>query len=241
MTKDTLFRDPATAGKPFEFNQAVVDVFADMIDRSVPIYRETLAMAGWLAGRVVGNGASIYDLGCSEGAALLAARAGVTATGVTLVGIDNSAAMLASCSQRLASAGDGPAVQLVEDDIASAELRPAALVMLNFTLQFVGRDGRDALLRRIHTALTPGGALLLSEKIRAESAAVDAVLIERHEDFKRSNAYSELEIARKREALEDVLVPDTPAELTARLRTAGFRDVGVWLQHHNFLSILAFK
>ena len=240
MTKDTLFRDPANAGQPFEFNATVVDVFADMIERSVPIYRQTLEMAGWLAGRVVTDGSRVYDLGCSEGAALLAVRSHVTAD-ATLIGVDTSQAMLASCRQRIAAAGPGATVELLERDIAEVEFEPAALVLLNFTLQFVATDARDGLLQRLFAALEPGGALLLSEKIRADSAAIDRVLIERHEDFKRHNAYSELEIARKRESLENVLVPDTPTELTARLTRAGFEHAGIWLQEHNFLSILAIK
>lgn len=241
MKKDRLFQTAAVAGKPFEFNQSVVDVFADMIERSVPIYRQTLGMAHWLAGRVVGDGQYIYDLGCSEGAALLAARDGIKARDVTLVGVDNSAAMLASARQHLDRAGEGAPVTLLEDDIGATEFSTSGLVMLNFTLQFVPSDERDALLARIYAALAPGGALLLSEKIRATSARIDAVLIDRHEDFKRANAYSELEIARKRESLENVLVPDTPDALLARLAGAGFTDTGVWLQSHNFLSILALR
>lgn len=239
MTKDTLFRDPDTAGRPFTFDSAVVDVFADMIGRSVPIYRQTLTMATWLAANTTTDGTAIYDLGCSEGAALAAARDGLTANAVTLIGIDNSAAMLASCEQRLR--GTEQPVKLVNADIASVEFEPASLIMLNFTLQFVPPSERDALLARAASALVPGGALLLSEKIRADSARVDSVLINRHEDFKRRNAYSELEIARKRESLENVLIPDTTRALQARLDRAGLPDHGIWLQTFNFLSIVALK
>ncbi|MEO1035846.1 MAG: carboxy-S-adenosyl-L-methionine synthase CmoA [Pseudomonadota bacterium] len=241
MKKDTLFATAATPDRPFEFNQAVVDVFADMIDRSVPIYRQTLEMVGWLGNRVVSDSTRVYDLGCSEGAALLAARSHVNASNVTLVGVDSSAAMLASARRHIDAAGAGPAVELVDGDIADVDVSHASLVILNFTLQFVTPPRRDALLRRIRDGLLPGGALLLSEKIHASAPQVDAVLIERHEDFKRRNAYSELEIARKRASLDNVLIPDTPAELAARLDRAGFGAHGVWLQEHNFLSMLAFR
>ncbi|MEM1262889.1 MAG: carboxy-S-adenosyl-L-methionine synthase CmoA [Pseudomonadota bacterium] len=239
VKKDTLFRDPSTARKPFTFDSAVVDVFADMIGRSVPIYQQTLTMARWLAANAVTDGTAIYDLGCSEGAALAAACDGLTAPNVKLVGIDNSAAMLASCERRLRDVTH--TVELINADIATVEFAPASLIMLNFTLQFVAPDARDALLARAAAALVPGGALLLSEKIRADSKRVDAVLINRHEDFKRENAYSELEIARKRESLENVLIPDTTSELLTRLSRAGLPDHGVWLQTFNFLSIVALK
>ncbi|MEM8982656.1 MAG: methyltransferase domain-containing protein [Pseudomonadota bacterium] len=184
-------------------------------------------------------GTAISPLGAPDGAARAAPRDGLTANAVTLIGIDNSAAMLASCEQRLR--GTEQPVKLVNADIASVEFEPASLIMLNFTLQFVPPSERDALLARAASALVPGGALLLSEKIRADSARVDSVLINRHEDFKRRNAYSELEIARKRESLENVLIPDTTRALQARLDRAGLPDHGIWLQTFNFLSIVALK
>jgi tRNA (cmo5U34)-methyltransferase len=62
-----------------------------------------------------------------------------------------------------------------------------------------------------------------------------------HHEFKRQNAYSALEISRKRTALEDVLIPESIAAHRARLESAGFRHIGVWLRQFNFVSIIATK
>ena len=49
--------------RPFEFNEAVVEVFDDMVSRSVPLYREVIdALLYWVALHCP-KGARIYDLG----------------------------------------------------------------------------------------------------------------------------------------------------------------------------------
>ena len=62
-----------------------------------------------------------------------------------------------------------------------------------------------------------------------------------HEDFKRQAGYTDMEIAAKREAIDNVLVPDTLDMHIDRLHSCGFRIVTPWLQTYNFVSILAQK
>ena len=87
----------------------------------------------------------------------------------------------------------------------------------------------------------PGGALILSEKLRFEDPELDALHVGMYHAFKRANGYSASEIARKRAALEAVLVPDTLAEHEARLRRAGFARTSVWFQCFNFVSLVAIR
>ena len=64
---------------------------------------------------------------------------------------------------------------------------------------------------------------------------------ELHHDFKRANGYSDLEIAQKRSAIEDVLVPESESLHIQRLKDAGFSQVIRWYQCFNFASYLAIK
>ncbi len=241
MSRDTLFNDANTEGKPFVFNAHVVEVFPDMIERSVPGYAQTLTAIGRLAERTVQSGTRVYDLGCSLGAALLAVRHAVAERAVHLVGIDNSAAMLNRCAEIVASDSATANVELLEGDICEADIANASMVILNFTLQFVAPEKRDALLVKIYNGLHPDGVLVLSEKIRFDEDRVSRAVINLHEDFKRDNGYSELEISRKRDAIENVLVPDSITLLQQRLTNAGFKDHGLWQQRYNFVSMLAIK
>ena len=62
-----------------------------------------------------------------------------------------------------------------------------------------------------------------------------------HHAFKRANGYSELEISRKRSALENVLIPETLDFHRQRLAQAGFSRSDPWFQCFNFMSLVAVK
>ena len=65
--------------------------------------------------------------------------------------------------------------------------------------------------------------------------------IEIYHQFKRDRGYSELEIAKKREALENVLIPFTIDENKALLKRVGFVSVETFFQWFNFSSFIAVK
>jgi tRNA (cmo5U34)-methyltransferase len=81
----------------------------------------------------------------------------------------------------------------------------------------------------------------LSEKVVFEDKELNERQISRYHDFKRLNGYSDTEINRKREALENVLIPDTPEEHFRRLAGCGFKTYDIWHQIFNFISIVAEK
>ena len=89
--------------------------------------------------------------------------------------------------------------------------------------------------------MLPGGALVLSEKIAFEDNKEAKLNEDLHLAFKKANGYSELEIAQKRSAIENVLIPETLATHLDRLKQAGFSQAQVWFQCMNFVSIIAIK
>ena len=60
-----------------------------------------------------------------------------------------------------------------------------------------------------------------------------------HHNFKRQQGYSDLEIAQKRQALEDVLIPETRHQHVERLHQVGFSRCDIWFQCLNFASLIA--
>ncbi len=243
QTPDRIYATPQEQVADFVFNEAVVRVFPDMIKRSVPGYPTIVENLGVIAGQFARPHSTLYDLGCSLGAVSQALRRHVQAEGCRVIAVDNSSAMVERCREYL-HAQDSMfqellPVEVVEADICQLEFQPASVVALNFTLQFIPRERRLALLTRIRQALLPGGALILSEKLRFEDAEEHALLGELHIAFKRANGYSELEIAQKRSAIENVMKPDSLAEHRERLAAAGFSKVIPWFQCLNFASLIA--
>lgn len=240
---DRLYATPQDQVADFVFNEAVVRVFPDMIKRSVPGYPTIVENLGVIASQFARPHSALYDLGCSLGAVSQALRRHVQAEGCRVIAVDNSTAMVERCREYLhaqdAMFQELLPVEVIEADICRLDLQPASLVALNFTLQFIPGAQRLDLLRRIRQALLPGGALILSEKLRFEDTEEHALLGELHVAFKRANGYSELEIAQKRSAIENVMKPDSLAEHRERLAAAGFSKIVPWFQCLNFASLIA--
>lgn len=242
-SKDRLFAAPGNAPWDFVFDERVVQVFPDMINRSVPGYAQVVGMMGLLARRYARDGSLLYDLGCSLGAVALAMSEAVEARRVEIVAVDNSPAMIARLDQILAKRHAPGCVPIRTRcaDLMDCAIEDASVVALNFTLQFVEPGSRHLLLQRIADGLRPGGVLLLSEKVCFAEPDEQQLQTEWHHDFKRAQGYSELEIARKREALENVLQAESLPQHRQRLTDAGFDRVYQWYQGFNFVSLIAFR
>lgn len=241
--RDTLFDTPLHQVPDFVFNEDVVRVFPDMIKRSVPGYPAIVENSGVLAAQFARPDSLIYDLGCSLGAVTQAMRRHVRQHGCRIVAVDNSAAMVERCREYLQAQNamhqELLPAEVIEADILQLQLQPCSVVALNFTLQFIAPGQRLELLTRIRRQLLPGGALILSEKLRFADETEHQLLNELHLAFKRANGYSELEIAQKRRAIEKVMLPDSLEEHRQRLQDAGFGRVHLWFQCINFASLIA--
>lgn len=237
--RDQLFAEPLAERTLFSFNEAVASVFPDMINRSVPGYETVISMTGALAAQHARPNTNIYDLGCSWGASLLSVARQPACQDCQLIGIDNSEAMLSAARNHLAQFPEGKLIKLQVGDIADLRLTNASVVIMNYTLQFIPIEQREQTLLRVREAMSPGDVMILSEKITLQNSELNRRLIALHHDFKRQQGYSDLEIAQKRDALENVLVPETREKHFERLRKVGFSHCDLWFQCLNFASIIA--
>jgi tRNA (cmo5U34)-methyltransferase len=241
MSKDDIFKSTDAGPGTFEFNDSVAEVFTDMLRRSVPGYEASLEAIAILARRYGRAGTRCYDLGCSLGASTLAMRRNIVEPDCEIVAVDLSPAMIDRCRKIVDADDTDLPVSIRVEDVRDVAIEHASLVVLNYTLQFVPVNDRTRLVRRIYDGLIDGGALILSEKVVDEDPSIEGLLVELHHEFKSANAYSDLEIARKRMALEEVLIPESTATHLERLADAGFNHRSVWLKHFNFVSILAIR
>ncbi|MEJ2200466.1 MAG: carboxy-S-adenosyl-L-methionine synthase CmoA [Desulfuromonadaceae bacterium] len=241
MSKDTLFSQPQGQVAPFEFNDRVVEVFDDMLARSVPFYAECLRRQAQLAARYYQDGSRLYDLGCSNGNFGMLLRRQLEEREFSMVGVDLSRPMLDAYRGRLQACGEERRIRLEQGDIRQVSLADASVVVVNLTLQFLPLADRDSLVHRICRALRPGGVLLLTEKVMHEDLLFTELEQEFYYRFKQENGYSQLEISQKREALENVLIPETLEAHQRRLRQAGFEAVEIWFKWFNFAALLARK
>lgn len=237
---DILYAEPKPLIDDFSFGVETTAVFDDMLQRSVPFYDEIQRMIGELATDFAVDGTNVYDLGCSTGVTLRTLCQ--IDRDIVCIGIDNSAAMLARADEELRRAQYRRRHVLRNQDIdQELAIDNASVVVMSLTMQFVRPLHRERVLRAVHHGLNPQGCLILIEKVLEEETLTNRLFIKHYYDFKRRQGYAEIEIAQKREALENVLIPYRLEENRALLRAVGFRQPEIFFKWYNFCGILAVK
>ena len=236
--RDRVFSRRLSEVKAFEFNQTVASVFQDMISRSVPGYSLLLRMIGLYADIFVTPGSRVYDLGCSLGEASLLIADQTTDSDCRIIAVDNSEAMIEKCRQHRVPTS---AIEWRCQDIRQIPIENASMVVLNLTLQFLQPEERRGLLERIYAGLNTGGVLVLSEKVEFDDVTESERMQQLYQAFKKTMGYSDLEISQKRNALENVLIPDSEQQHLQRLETIGFNEIYQCFRGFNFVSLLAIK
>jgi len=225
----------------FAFDEAVTDVFPDMIRRSVPGYETVISLLGVLAQQYAQENTRIYDLGSSLGASTLSMYSQIRSKNIKHICVDNSEAMVKRSQSRLARHMPNADLTILCEDIQKTEITNASVVVINFTLQFLSPKSRLSLVQKIYEGLLPGGVLILSEKLVFEDATEGQNQIDWHHSFKRANGYSDMEVSQKRASLENVMIPDSIETHQTRLNDAGFDHSYQWFQAFNFASLIALK
>jgi tRNA (cmo5U34)-methyltransferase len=242
--KDQVFAGSSARASDFEFNREVADVFDDMLARSVPYYHEQQALIKQIARKFYIPGSRVYDLGCSTGVTLVN-LARTLGPDVQLVGYDYSEPMLEKARQNVAAAGLQDQIELrrgdFNEDLSSAELSQASVVTVCWTLQFVRPLWRDRFVKWVSGGMVGGGALVCMEKILTTNSDMNRYFIDFYYEYKSRNGYSQEEIIRKREALENVLVPYRTEENLELFRRNGFATVEPCFQWFNFAGYLCVK
>lgn len=240
MKKDRLYKS-GKVSRDFSFDDKVAEVFDDMLDRSVPFYDAVIdGLIGLLSQRDL-RGLTIYDLGCSTGTTLLELARRLPVPDCRFVGIDNAPAMIVKARRKAEMFSKTPPIHFREEDIVTAELENAGAIICNYTMQFIRPMDRLQFVRKLYDSLSEGGICIISEKLITHDTKLNRNFIEMHHRFKRSRGYTELEIAAKREALENVLIPYSIDENIDLLRQAGFHSVETFFQWFNFASFVALK
>ncbi|MDU7692962.1 MAG: methyltransferase domain-containing protein [Helicobacter sp.] len=241
MPKDELFKQDLN--KQFQFDSNVASVFDDMASRSIPFYAQTIEICCDFALFLnTQKELSVLDLGSATGNFLLNLAPKLKDS--TLFGIDNSKAMIDIASQK--SRAYGFDISFILDDITQNDFKAINkngfdLITALWTVQFVRPLLRQKLLAKIHASLKNDSFFIMSEKLYAPDPILDFWIIKQYENFKQNAGYSKNEIAKKREAIQNVLVSYSSDENVKMLKDAGFSSVEVVLRYLNFATFIARK
>jgi len=233
---DKVFTQPIK--KQFEFDAEVAAVFDDMLQRSVPFYKESQKITEFFALKQLENGGLLYDLGCSTASLLLQIHRHIKSD-CTLIGLDNSPAMLEQAKKKCEAYGVN--IEVLHADILEYDYQSAEVFISNYTLQFIRPLVREELVKKIAKSLKSEGVFIFSEKVISHHSKLNKDLIECYYDFKKEQGYSEYEIMQKREALENVLVPYSEEENIKMALNNGFSHCEVVFRWANFATFIAVR
>ncbi len=233
--RDEVFKN--VISKQFEFDESVASVFDDMVSRSVPFYKQTQELIVLFLSKRLEQGAKVVDLGCSTATTLLELYR--LRPDLELVGLDSSPAMLQRATNR--ANGYGAKLNLIEADILEYDYGKTDAVLLNYTLQFIRPIKRDDFVKKIFASLEYDGLFVFSEKLVYDDKKLDLEMINIYQEYKEAQGYSKFEIAQKRQALENVLIPYSENENKELCKNAGFCNIETLFKWANFASFVAFK
>lgn len=233
---DKVFKKSIT--KQFEFDEEVASVFDDMLNRSVPFYKEMQRLSINFACNFLKENDKVYDLGCST-ASMLIELSHHCKNNLKLIGIDNSVAMLNRAAKK--ASAFGVEIELINADLHDASYDDAKLILSNYTLQFIRPLQREKLVKKIYDSLQNDGIFIFSEKVISSNSTLNKQSIDEYYEFKKTQGYSEFEISQKREALENVLIPYTEEENKKMILDAGFAHCETIFKWVNFATFIAIK
>lgn len=233
---DKVFTKPIK--KQFEFDEDVAVVFDDMLQRSVPFYKESQKIVEFFVLKQLENGGLLYDLGCSTATILLNIHRNLKSE-AELIGLDNSEAMLNQARKKCEAYGANIIVE--NADILDYNYKKADVFISNYTLQFIRPLVREEFVKKISSSLKKDGLFIFSEKVISHHSKLNKDLIECYYEFKKEQGYSEYEIMQKREALENVLVPYSEEENIKMVMNSGFSHCEVIFKWANFVTFMAIK
>ncbi|WP_121627942.1 carboxy-S-adenosyl-L-methionine synthase CmoA [Poseidonibacter antarcticus] len=224
--------------KQFEFDEEVASVFDDMLNRSVPFYKEMQRLSINFACKFLEENDKVYDLGCSTASTLIELSKHCDKK-LELIGIDNSTAMLNRASKKAKAFGVD--IELINSDLHDVDYTNAKLILSNYTLQFIRPLQREKLVKKVFNSLKDDGIFIFSEKVISSNSKLNKQSIDEYYEFKKTQGYSEFEISQKREALENVLIPYTEDENKKMILDAGFSHCETVFKWVNFATFIAIK
>ena len=245
--KDTLFLNEKMGEIPFNFDQSTTNVFDDMLNRSVPFYQEIQNIITETAVQHLSQKKqpTVIDFGCSLGTTLINIGTEIQ-TPSTLIGLDYSPSMLdeAKTNSTRNKSLIKHTVKWMEQDLNkdfSHPLPESNLITMILTLQFIKKENRLGLLKKLHKTLASDGIFILVEKTIEKDKWTTDYFEKEYYKFKTKSGYSEKEIKNKKKALKTVLTPLTKDENINLLKCAGFSLAAPIFQWYNFTVILGKK
>jgi tRNA (cmo5U34)-methyltransferase len=243
--KDKIFNKKKMKISDFKFDAKVVSAFDDMISRSVPFYNESQDTAVRLAKEYYKKNTKVIDIGCSTGTTLIKLFKKLPIDQrkkILMVGYDSSNPMIKEAKRKTKKKFFSKKFKFINEKVQNLKIeKNVSVCFMNYTLQFIRPIDRQNVVSKIYKSLNKGGAFIFMEKILSRESDINRVFIDVYHKYKTEMGYTDIEIKKKREALENVLIPFRDEENLALLKNSGFKKMDKFFKWFNWSGIIAVK
>tara|TARA_B100001121_G_C18648233_1_gene602758 strand:+ start:505 stop:1239 length:735 start_codon:yes stop_codon:yes gene_type:complete len=243
--KDKIFNKKKMKISDFKFDKKVASAFDNMISRSVPFYNESQETAIRLAKEYIRKNSKVIDVGCSTGTTLIKLYSKISPEirkKILMVGYDSSKPMIYQAKKKIYKKKFNKSFKFINNKIQKLNLgKNVSVCFMNYTLQFIRPIDRQKVIKQIFKSLNKGGAFILMEKILSKESDINRVFIDVYHKYKTEMGYTDIEIQKKREALENVLIPYREEENFELLKKSGFKKIEKFFKWFNWSGIIAVK
>ena len=185
------------------------------------------------------DGTTVVDIGCSSGRLLkeMHKKNKQFAPNCLYRGIENEKDFFSELQDRENLFFDKIDVRAFDwESLANS----CSLIISMFTLQFIPKRDRHAIIDLVFQSLVPGGAFIFSEKILSETSQIEEMMTFCYYDWKRK-AFSADEILQKESELRHMMKPLRLRSLLKMVESSGFSSFQTFWQNYNFVAVIAIK
>ncbi len=203
--------------------------FDKHILNSIPSYEECWWYSINLSKSFISNKTVIYDLGCSTGKKTnLIYKNLKDIKSLEIIGVDVEKSMINYANEKYSN----KQTKFKKINLNNLNFKKTNIFFCMFTFNFINREARFKILKKMYKSLKEGGAVFYADKVIDENSSVEVLLNQIHSLWKQKS-FSASQILQKQEQIRGIMQPLQENELSELFKKAGFKK-NLILKNLNF-------
>ena len=210
--------------------------FDKHILNSIPGYGESWLYSINLSKSFISSKTVIYDLGCSTGKKTnLIYKSLKELNSLEIIGVDIEKSMIDYANKKYSN----KQTKFKNCNLDKLNFKKANIFFCMFVFNFLSREDRFKILKKMYKSLKEGGAVFYADKVIDENSSVEVLLNQIHSLWKQ-NKFSASQILQKQEQIRGIMQPIKENELSELFIKTGFKK-NLILKNLNFNFYLLTK
>lgn len=228
-------------GESWRFNNKVASNFDNHVVSSIPHYKSIQNYIANLSEWFIKENSLIYDIGCStSNTTYEISKKNYKIRKLKFICIDENKKMIQISKKKLSFFKQNKYKFLINNVDKMNKFNRHDLSLCILLLPFLNNSKKLILLRKINKSLNSGGALIILDKIYADSSISENMFNQLYMDFK-SDSFSKNEIWNKSKLLRSSMNLNTNDQNFQLFKKSGFKKFEIFFRWFNFCGYIIYK